>query len=433
MGSEKENNGRLVIIGIDGVPYRLLEDLSDHGVMPHFRELRRDGVFTAMESSIPEISSVSWSSIITGKNPGEHGIYGFTDLIPGTYTMSFPNYRNIQQPAFWQQHDKTYVIINVPATYPVREINGFWVSGFVSLDLQKAVYPPSSVQTLQDMGYRVDVDSKKAYKSTELFLKDLFRVHEKRMQLSRRLWNTMDWDTFMLVFTGSDRLEHFLWDAYEDPDHKHHEQFLEYFKRVDDAIGEINNRMHDNDALLMLSDHGMERIQSSVHLNTYLASEGYLNWGDQPDRKYNNIERGTKAFALDPSRVYFNKKDTYPRGSVTEDEEEQVVEELTELFYQLEKDGEPVIKKVYTKKDLYHGDHTDRAPDMVLLPHSGFSLSGSMRQRSLFETDDTIVGMHTQDDAFLYVKGRENSKIVSSYPHVEDVTSILHHVQGEPL
>jgi predicted AlkP superfamily phosphohydrolase/phosphomutase len=427
------NEQRVIIIGIDGVPYRLLEDLSDRGMMPHFKALRKQGVFTKLESSIPEISSVSWSSIITGRNPGEHGIYGFTDLIPGTYTMSFPNFRNIKQPAFWQQDDKTHVIINVPATYPVREINGFWVSGFVSLDFEKAVYPPSYVQTLQDMGYRVDVDSKKAHKSTRLFLKDLFDVHDKRMQLYRKLWTTMDWDVFMFVFTGSDRLEHFLWDAYEDPDHEYHQQFLEYFEKVDAAIGEINNHMDDSDALIMLSDHGMERIKTSVHLNTYLADNGYLNWGDQPDQKYNNIEAGTTAFALDPARIYLNKEDTYPRGSVAPDEEATAIEELTDLFYQLEKDGEKIIKKVYTKEDLYHGDHTDRAPDMVLLPHSGFSLSGSMRQRPLFATDDTIVGMHTQDDAFLYVKERQNSQILPSHPHVEDITSILHHLQGESL
>ena len=85
-------NKRTVIIGIDGVSFGLLKELSDKGIMSNFKELRRNGIFSKMESSIPEISSVSWSSIITGKNPGEHNIYGFTDLINGTYSLSFPNF-----------------------------------------------------------------------------------------------------------------------------------------------------------------------------------------------------------------------------------------------------------------------------------------------------------------------------------------------------
>jgi len=68
-----------------------------------------------MASSIPEISSVAWSPIITGANPGEHGIYGFTDVAPDSYRLSFPNFNNLQVPPFWM--DKSYgksVIINVP-------------------------------------------------------------------------------------------------------------------------------------------------------------------------------------------------------------------------------------------------------------------------------------------------------------------------------
>ena len=91
---------RTVIIGIDGVPFGLLENLAEKGVMPNFAELKGEGVFTPMKSTIPEISSVSWSSVITGKNPGEHGIYGFTELIEGTHTISFPNFRNLKAPAF---------------------------------------------------------------------------------------------------------------------------------------------------------------------------------------------------------------------------------------------------------------------------------------------------------------------------------------------
>ncbi|MFW9973311.1 MAG: alkaline phosphatase family protein, partial [Candidatus Odinarchaeota archaeon] len=67
---------RHVILGIDGVPFDLMNKLSNSGVMPNFNQLKKEFYFNKMKSSIPHISSVSWSSIITGKNPGEHGIFG---------------------------------------------------------------------------------------------------------------------------------------------------------------------------------------------------------------------------------------------------------------------------------------------------------------------------------------------------------------------
>jgi len=417
---------KVIIIGIDGVPYGLLKDLSDRDVMPHFKELRKNGVFTQMESSIPEISSVSWSSIITGKNPGEHGIYGFTDLVPHTYTISFPNFRNLKAKAFWQkEEDKTHVIINVPSTYPVQKINGFWVSGFVSLDLEKAVYPPPYIEKLKEMNYQVDVDSRKAHKSKRLFLEDLFKVHKKRIELYRYLWNKINWDTFMLVFTGSDRLEHFLWDAYEDSNHEYHHKFLEYFQKVDEIIGEIATSMSENDSLIMLSDHGMEKIKTNVNLNTYLADNDFLKWGDHPEKRYRNIESGTKAFALDPARIYINKENKYPKGSVKITEEEKVIDDLIDSFSRLERNGEKVIKKIYKKNDIYHGEYVVNAPDLVLLPNSGYSLRGSMGKRDLFEDDSIIVGMHTQQDAFLFVKNDGNKDIVPQNPNVENITSIM--------
>ncbi len=80
-------NKKVVIIGLDGVPYRLIENLSNMGVMTETKKLLEKGVFTEMESSIPEISSVAGSSMITGKNPGNHGILGYTDIPTRTYRL----------------------------------------------------------------------------------------------------------------------------------------------------------------------------------------------------------------------------------------------------------------------------------------------------------------------------------------------------------
>jgi len=421
-----KNKNKKVIIGIDGVPFRILDELSNQGIMPNFKDLKSDGVFKKMESSLPEISSVSWSSIITGKNPGEHGIFGFTDFIPGTYTMSFPNFKNLKEKPFWEREiDKKHVIINVPSTYPPNEINGFIVSGFVSLDMHKSVQPQVYLEMLSEIEYKIDVDSKKAHKSISMFLNNLFKVHEKRLELYRKLWDKIDWDNFMLVFTGSDRLEHFLINAYENTEHEFHQQFLEYFKKIDDAIGEINYKMNENDSLFMLSDHGMEEVKYNVNLNTFLEKEGFLLLDNKPNKRYNNIMKGSEAFVLDPSRIYFNKIDRFPNGGVKKSDEEELTYKLISSLKSFKIDNTNVIQKIYKKDEIYHGKYLKKAPDLVLLPNSGFSLNGRIGKENIYEKPDKIVGMHTQPDAFLYVKKNENKKIIPKIPNVEDFISIV--------
>ena len=132
-------NGReTIIIGLDGVCFDLINNLSETGIMPNTNELISQGTFTRMQSSIPEVSSVAWSSIITGKNPGEHGIFGFTDLFPDSYKLKFPNFNDLKSSPFWDLEERKSIIINVPSTYPVKEMNGVHISGFVSLEFDEA-------------------------------------------------------------------------------------------------------------------------------------------------------------------------------------------------------------------------------------------------------------------------------------------------------
>ena len=418
--SEMMKRKRTVIIGIDGVPFSLMKNLSDDGTMDNFASLVDQGSFVPMRSSIPEISNVSWSSVITGKNPGEHGVYGFTELIPGTYSIMFPDFRALKSGTFWQENpEKKYVIINLPSTYPAGEINGVLISGFVSPDLNRAVYPESLLEELQKLNYRIDVDSEKAHRSYKLFLDELFEVLEIRRKTYRYFWD-YKWDLFFFVITGSDRLEHFLWNAYEDESSEYHEKFIDYFRKIDEIIGEIVEKTSEDDQIILLSDHGMEGIRYNVNLNTYLSETGFLNADDNPEKRYRNIKKGTKAFVLDPGRVYLNKTGKYPNGTVTEEREEEIIDDLISCFKDLKKDGENVFRKIYRKKEIYHGKFLNNAPDLVLMPNKGYNLRGGIGKKDIF-TRDIFEGKHTYEDAFLYVRNGDIPENVS----VEDIRKII--------
>ncbi len=417
-------SSRLVIFGIDGVPFDLMKRLSDEGIMPNFKRIREDGVFRKMRSSLPEISSVSWSTIFTGKNPGEHGIFGFTELIPGTYSICFTNFHKLKAKPFWHEEpERKHILINIPSTYPASPLNGKMVSGFISPDLERSVYPDDLVDTLHEMHYETDVDAMKGYDSKSAFMAEVFEIHEKRVRLMDHLWNGADWDTFFFVVTGSDRVGHFLYSAIEEQDHDHHDDVMRYFTAVDDSIGGVLERLTPEDHMVLLSDHGMERVYRNVNLNTLLEEKGFLILDGEDRDRYNRIEPGTKAFALDPSRIYLNRKERYPNGM--DMDEEQVLTELIEMFDSLEYEGMKVIRSIHRRDEIYHGPCIEDAPDLVLLANTGFSLRGSIGKDVVFEPEPMLTGKHTWDDAFLLVKGADNEDLVPAEPGVEDVVRLL--------
>ncbi|MGC9350217.1 MAG: alkaline phosphatase family protein [Anaerolineae bacterium] len=416
---------RIVIIGLDGMPYGLMETFGQDGTMPSFGALSAQSVFRPLASTIPEVSSVAWSSVITGKNAGEHGVYGFIDVAPGTYRTVFPNFSNLKAPPFWAlRPGRRAVILNVPMTYPARALNGVLIAGFVALDLERATYPRSLVPTLHKFDYRVDVDAQKAHQSMDFFLRDLDKTLEARIAVYRHLWETIDWDTFVLVFTGTDRLAHFLWDAYEDPTHPHHQAFRDHFRKIDGVIGEIADQLSEDDVLLMLSDHGFERLRQNVYLNHVLQEAGFLRFEEGAAPGLNTLEAGTRAFALEPSRIYLHDAGRFPRGTVEEADREPLLAELAELFESLAHEGEKVIQRVYRREELYRGSRIDRAPDLVLLGEAGYNLRASWRASQPFGTD-VFAGKHTQADAFLLAWGEGAEDCVSEDPDVATVVGIM--------
>jgi predicted AlkP superfamily phosphohydrolase/phosphomutase len=417
-------DARTVIIGLDGVPFEMIEHFAGTGVMPNTAKIISDGVFKKMLSSIPEVSSVAWSSMITGKNPAEHGVFGFMDLLPNSYRMKFPNYNDLKAKPFWEQWPGKSIIINVPSTYPVQPMNGVLISGFVSIDFEKSIYPPSLSPVLQDMDYRLDVDSHKAHTDMEAFLADLDKTLDARIRASQYLWEYCDWQTFMLVFTGTDRLMHFLWEAYENPQHKYHNHFVYHFRRIDQAIGEIAARLNDTDLLLMHSDHGFERLDHEIFINYLLKDQGYLQFGPDDEAALENICPGTKAFALDPARIHLNFQGKYPRGSVTFDQAGELINELYSLFDSLQIDGKKVIRDIYRKEQIYSGPYLDEGPELVLVANEGFNLKASMKSEKLADKG-LFTGKHTQDTAFLIVRSPGSEQIVPEKPSVFDIKGIV--------
>ncbi|KPJ69133.1 hypothetical protein AMJ44_04550 [candidate division WOR-1 bacterium DG_54_3] len=406
---KKRKKTKVCVIGLDGVPYSLLMDLAQKGIMPATSEVIESGCLHRMKASLPEISAVSWTNFMTGTNPGTHGIFGFTDLKKNSYDLCFPNFLDLKTETFWDklgEAEKKCIIINQPSTYPVRKINGTLISGFVALELAKAVHPLFLKASLEKMGYLLDIDTVKSGNNPETLWQELDKTLSGREKALDLLWQE-DWDYFEFVITGTDRLHHFLWSAYEDENHVYHQNFLDYYYQVDRLIEKIITSFleltGDREGLYLLSDHGFTGIEQEVYLNAWLEKEGYLGFNTSSPESLAEIISSSRAFALDPNRIYLNLKDKFPQGCVEPSEKKLLKKEIAQKLESLEYQGKKVVKCIFDVEEIYSGPYLPQGPDLIVLSEHGFDMKGSVKKKEVFDRSK-FQGMHTWDDAFFWAK-----------------------------
>jgi len=393
--------------------------------MPNLAKIVQEGTLAQMDTSIPEISSVAWTTFFTGVNPAKHGIYGFIDLKPNSYNFYFPNSYDIKAKTLWKrlgEKGKRSVIINVPSTYPAKPLNGSLVSGFVALDLEKATYPPSLLPKLKKVNYQLDVDATKAGESLDFFTESLVEVLDAREKILWDLLINEEWDLFVGVITETDRMHHYLWEAIEEHGHKYHDFFKSIYRRADRLIGKIYEWLDGKGTFMVMSDHGFCRIQKEVYINNWLISEGYLKFRGPNPKSFEEIAEGSRVFNLDPARIYINQKGKYPKGCVSSgDDYLSLREELRSHLLSFRLDGKPVIQNVFFKEDVYKGPCFEQAPDLILLPHRGFDLKGTLAKKEI-SGNTLFTGMHTRDDSTFFINRKIDSDQRINIMHIAPTT-----------
>jgi len=398
----------LLIIGFDGADYELVQELVEKGKLPNIQRLMDSGTYGELESTQIPITPSAWTSFMTGKNPGKHGIFDFTKVTSkGLEVVSF---NDVEDDTIFDILSDKYSIgtLNIPATYPARDVNGFMVSGMMSPSIEKSTNDEDVKRILKEEDYLIEVPGTYNGSNEEKLLEQCYDTLEKRENTSLRLMDEKDMDVFMPVFTVGDRISHWFW-KYKDPEHPEFEEsdyrkeVEKIYAEIDSAIGKLVEKGGEDTNIVMMSDHGFTGLYKGVNLNKMLMGQDMLHIRRNPlsqlrylafktgltmENVYKvvrklGLEEMVKSAADNPekdrlrkilslpflsfSEVDFERSKAYsalhfgPIFCLEDDAEDRVIELLEELEY----DGSKVVENIERGEEIYHGRNAENAPDIV--------------------------------------------------------------------
>ncbi len=445
---------KIMIIGLDGVPLDLIQRWADAGQLPNLGRLMDGGAVGHLQSTIPPTSGPSWSSFVTGMNPGKTGIYDFLYRREGTYSFPPVNASLRGGTTIWRYLSEAGYrvgVLNIPMSYPVEAIDGFMVSGWMTpYNATDFIHPPELAAELEaEVGdYRIYPTETFSENRRDSFLQASYDLLEMRTRTALYLARTRPWDVFMTVFFDTDRILHQLWH-YLDPNHPWRTDQEDrasivsgYFSRLDESIGRLLEQTDDETMVIVLSDHGMGRANNFIVLNNWLLEVGLLRLKRDPWTRFKKLmfrsgftlrnvhqiadrlglaqqaeyvagyfvdhllkiaflsfldvdwsQSRAYSFGRHLGSIYVNVKGREPHGIVEPGAEyEAVRDEIERLAYEFRDPhtGRKLIGQVLRREEIYNGPHMERAPDLILRPNEPSDIFFGLADFGHRETVSTV-------------------------------------------
>jgi predicted AlkP superfamily phosphohydrolase/phosphomutase len=491
---------KIMLIGLDGVPLNIIRRWSESGHLPTLRRLMDGGAVGQLRSTIPPTSGPSWSSFVTGMNPGKTGIYDFLYRKEGTY--HFPPVNTTQRggTSVWRYLSNAGYrlgVLNMPMSYPVEQIDGFMVSGWMTpYAANDYIHPPELAAELErEVGdYRIYPTETFTESRKESFLKATYDLLDMRTRTALYLAQTKPWDVFMAIFFDTDRFLHQLWH-YLDSDHPWRSDgedrewiVRDYFHKVDQSISQLLEQADQETLVILLSDHGMGQANNFIVLNNWLLDSGLLCLKRDPWTRLKEFvfRRGftlrnahqvadrlhlarqaeyvagyfvdhllkiaflsfldvdwsqsrAYSFGRHLGSVYVNVKGREPEGIVEPGAEyEAVRDEIERLAYEFRdpRTGRKLIGQVLRREEVYSGPHFDRAPDLILRPKKPSDIFFGLADFGHRETVSTVYrysGMH-RDYGMLIMNGPGiRQGSTVENAAIHDIAPTILHTMGLPV
>jgi predicted AlkP superfamily phosphohydrolase/phosphomutase len=428
--------GKVLVIGLDGVTFDLVDPWVRMGKLPNLARLMEEGVSGNLRSTTPPLSPPAWASFMTGKNPGKHGIFDFVKRSSGGNTFQAANGSCLQARPFWSilsGGGRRVGVVNIPMTYPPIEVNGFLISGMDSPKIDQAyTFPESLSSEIQHKFGEYVVDCKTSGRGstsvaqfTEQYVQNLHHMIENRGAVASYLLAKYRPDFFMVTFIATDRIQH-AFGKLLDQDHlageasgaaREDNPVLGVYERVDQQVGRLLGLLDDKWTVIIMSDHGASRYTKVFNLSYWLFLEGLLNISPQkrlgsllsnyhrvragvlsrlkgvPPERRNIVSESwffrsidwprTKAYSFGAfGGTFVNLRGREPNGIVEPgDEYEALCERVRGALLSVKdpETGEKVINAVYHSKEIYRGDCVAEAPDLLVETEEPYFIRNSLR------------------------------------------------------
>jgi len=458
-------NPKVLIIGLDGATFSILDPLMAEGVMPNLRKLIASGARAELSSVVPALTPPAWTSLMTGRSPGNHGIFDFLrfEFRSGSRQLRVLDSDDVACPTMWSilaKQGLTTTVLNFPMTFPARGISGSVVPGWVPWrHLRLACYPRNLygriTAALPDFNPReLAMDMALEERALEGCTREeeyesLIKLHIRRerqwFQVLLHLMKEEPADVTAVLFDGVDKLQHLCW-RFLDPaifaaspsdwESRVRGWCLEYFREVDSFIGEIVATGGENASVIVASDHGFGPTVEVFHVNEWLHRHGYLVWADAATVEQKHPETlGMGTMARRFYEIDWEQTTAYcptPSGNgiyITPGTAnyETVRRELMDALL-----VEPAVERIYTREQVFNGACKDRAPDLTLILRDG-GLVSILPSAELLKPRKEIVGAHRPNGVFVAAgKGIQRGIAVSSLS-ILDVAPLVFYSLGLPI
>lgn len=430
---------RVLVVGLDGATFDLISPLVEAGKMPTLAGLIRTGGSGVLRSIVPPHTAAAWSTLITGKNPGQHGVSGFEQIALRDYGCRgdlTQSHMLAGQTIFDLLGGSGMRVgaVRIPMTYPAWQINGVMVSGYPSpnrtgghtwpTSLSQDVPPMVAMPSSNDPGERLSV---------------LLREISTCTDIAQHLLDSETFDLFMVVYQQPDQAHHFFWH-FIDPASPcysiagaktHGDAIARVYQQIDVELARLLAAA-EPDMTLIVSDHGAARSpRQQFHVNAWLSTLGLLRLRNPQQtfgqRFYSHrsrmlsrarriqlrrflerilpqsIRSRMEEFILNVDQVDWSMTQVYrfPLPELTEGlainlrgrQPQGIVEPgheydslRTKLLEELRRlrtpNGDPLVAHVWLREELFSGDHASDWPDIVFRLHpdvqAGTACSGPL-------------------------------------------------------
>ncbi len=352
----------------------------------NLRRLMAAGIYGRLESVIPPITVPAWMCMCTSQDPGSLGVYGFRNRVDHSYDkLGFANSASIKALAIWDhlgREGKRSIIVGVPPNYPPRRINGISIGCFLTPDTTKNefTHPANIKAKINELVGEYPVDVKNFRTDRKDWLKDeIFSMSRKQWQVVHWLLKEQQWDYFHFVDIGLDRMHHGFWNYFDEK----HVQFEagnpfqnaipEYYLWLDEQIGKALDLLDEETIVLVVSDHGAQRLDGGIAVNEWLIREGLLVLNEYPNGvtpfdQLNVNWSKTRVWSEGGyyARVFFNVQGREPEGVILPSEYDAFQDEMKSKFEGLtDNHGRPLNSLVFKPKEIYQSVR-NVAPDLIV-------------------------------------------------------------------